>query len=353
MVYDKERTFRYNSFCNGDLIKKVSTLSEKKPRLLHAIQTRGQEGDHDLDTDLFPLSSDEEIRVLQRLDPELCRFMKLLHKHAVKPNSKSLREEPHDVKILCSLWYEFRVRDEILYRTGKETTDEWRLVIPRDKRTEILHLLHDSKTAGHPGMSQMILTVCSRFYWPCMRKDVDNWVTCCQPCSMAKRRPRQQRAPLQQEINGVPFDHVAFDVIGPLPTTVNGNRFILTMIDYFSNWAEAYAHPNHKAETVADCIVNCWIAHYEIPIRIHSDNAPEFRGHVSTQLKKMLSMKGTFTTPYRPQSNGLYECMNHMIENIIKCTVREERSTWDKSLDLVMMAYSATPRHRQGSHPIW
>ncbi len=83
---------------------------------------------------------------------------------------------------------------------------------------------------------------------------------------------------------------MTFDVIGPLPTIVNGNRFILMMIDYFSKWAEAYAFPNHKAETVADCIVNRWIAHHRIPIRIHSDNASEFRGHVSSQHKKMLSM---------------------------------------------------------------
>ncbi len=33
-----------------------------------------------------------------------------------------------------------------------------------------------------------------------------------------------------------------------------------------------------------------------------------------------------------------------MIGNIIKCTVREEQTIWDKSLDLVMMAYCATPQ---------
>ncbi len=94
---------------------------------------------------------------------------------------------------------------------------------------------------------------------------------------MPKRGPRRQRAP-----TGTKF------------------RFILTMIDYFSKWAEAYALPNHKAETVADYIVNWWIAHHGIPVRIHSDNAPEFRTHVISQLKKMLSMNCTFTTPYRP-----------------------------------------------------
>ncbi len=69
---------------HAHLVKKDKSPSEKKPRLLHAIQTGGQDGDHELDTDLVPSLSDEEIRVSQKLDPELCRFMELLHKHAVK-----------------------------------------------------------------------------------------------------------------------------------------------------------------------------------------------------------------------------------------------------------------------------
>ncbi len=39
---------------HGHLIKKVSTSSEKKPRLLHTIQTRGQDGNRDIDTYLVP-----------------------------------------------------------------------------------------------------------------------------------------------------------------------------------------------------------------------------------------------------------------------------------------------------------
>ncbi len=86
------------------------------------------------------------------------------------------------------------------------------------------------------------------------------------------------------------------------------------------------------------------------PLRIHSDNAPELRGHVVTQLKEMLSIKGTFMMPYKPQSNDLCERLNQTIENIIKCTVRENRKIWDTTLPLVMMAYRATLRHQQISH---
>ncbi len=59
---------------HGHLIKKVKSPSEKKPRLLCAIQMRNQDGSHDLDTisNLVPLLSDEEIRVANKWDPELC-----------------------------------------------------------------------------------------------------------------------------------------------------------------------------------------------------------------------------------------------------------------------------------------
>ncbi len=65
----------------------------------------------------------------------------------------------------------------------------------------------------------------------------------------------------------------------------------------------------------------------------------------------MLSMNRTFTMPYMLQSNSLCERMNQTMENIIKCTVREERTTWDMSLDLVMMAYHATPQTSIGFTP--
>ncbi len=71
---------------HGHLIKKVKSPSENKPRLLCAIQMRNQDGSQDLDdnNDLVHSLSDEEIRVAQKRDSELCRFMELLHEHSVK-----------------------------------------------------------------------------------------------------------------------------------------------------------------------------------------------------------------------------------------------------------------------------
>ncbi len=50
---------------HSHLIKKVKSPSEKKPRLLSAIQMRNQDGSHNFDenTDLVPSLRDKEIRI--------------------------------------------------------------------------------------------------------------------------------------------------------------------------------------------------------------------------------------------------------------------------------------------------
>ncbi len=66
-----------------------------------------------------------------------------------------LASEPSEVKILCSLSKQFKTVDGILHRVGKTNLDPWRLVIPRSIQTKILEMLHNSKWAGHPGMTRM------------------------------------------------------------------------------------------------------------------------------------------------------------------------------------------------------
>lgn len=40
------------------------------------------------------------------------------------------------------------------------------------------------------------------------------------------------------------------DLVGPLPTTARGNKYIVTLVDYFSKWPEAEALPNRSAKSV-------------------------------------------------------------------------------------------------------
>jgi hypothetical protein len=129
--------------------------------------------------------------------------------------------------------------------------------------------MHDSKVAGHPGMTRMKTSIARKFYWPRMTSDIESWVKCCQTCNISKRVPNRRKFPLIQELSGVPFQRVDFDIVGPLQLTQKGNRYILVLVDYYTKWAEAYAIPDHKAETVSNSIVREWIARHGVPMRLH------------------------------------------------------------------------------------
>ena len=45
---------------------------------------------------------------------------------------------------------------------------------------------------------------------------------------------------------------VGIDLIGPLPLTAKGNKYIVTLLDYFSKWPEAAPLPNKTAIGVAN-----------------------------------------------------------------------------------------------------
>ena len=314
-------------------------------------RSRMREAVGDSDCAVVKSFSNEEVRDAQHRDPELSRFIELLGSHVEKPPAKELSSESSEVRLLCSLWPQFRIVDDILYRTGKIPSDPWRLVMPREKRSEIMELLHDSKWAGHPGMSRMKASIGSRYYWPRMRADIESWVKCCRACAMAKRGKGRGKAPLIQELSGAPFQRVAFDVIGPLPKTKSGKRFILVIVDYYTKWAEAYDLENHTAVTVAHTIASRWVTLYGTPLRLHCDNAPEFRGHVLRELRDVLGIKGTFTSPYRPKANGLCERTNQTIEGILRTMIKDKRDEWDAALPFAMMAYRATPHSSTNYSP--
>ena len=53
-----------------------------------------------------------------------------------------------------------------------------------------------------------------------------------------------------------PWYHVGIDFIGPLhPITTKGNRYVLTVSDYFTKWVEAVPLPNKTALGVAQSLL--------------------------------------------------------------------------------------------------
>ena len=64
---------------------------------------------------------------------------------------------------------------------------------------------------------------------------------------------------------GAPLERVALDVLGPLPTTERGNKYILVIADYFTKWTESYSIPDQEAVTVATKLVEEFVSRFGVP----------------------------------------------------------------------------------------
>ncbi|XP_077528073.1 uncharacterized protein LOC144139654 [Haemaphysalis longicornis] len=68
-----------------------------------------------------------------------------------------------------------------------------------------------------------------------------------------------------------PFQRVAIDIVGPLsPTTENGNRYVLTMVDFATRYPDAVALPSIDTERIAEALLEMF-ARVGFPREIVSD----------------------------------------------------------------------------------
>ena len=88
-----------------------------------------------------------------------------------------------------------------------------------------------------------------------MQEDVATWCRNCLKCQLRKRSQKTARSPLQECVAGAPMDCLGIDIMGPLPQTQTGNRYILVVGDYFSKWMDAWAMIDMETNTIADILV--------------------------------------------------------------------------------------------------
>ena len=97
------------------------------------------------------------------------------------------------------------------------------------------------------------------------------------------------------------------DVVGPLPRSDKGNRYVLSAIDYFTKWPEAYALPDQEVETVVGALVEGMFSPFGVPETIHSDQGRNLEPRVFATMCERLGAHKTHSTPLRPLSGGLVE----------------------------------------------
>lgn len=185
-----------------------------------------------------------------------------------------------------------------------------------------------------------------------MREDISIWISKCEMCASINPPPQKKvKAPVGSMPTGAPWDRLATDILGPLPLTPRGNRYILTITDYFTKWVEVFPVPDQTATTCAQLILNEIISRYGCPLSIHTDQGRNYESDLFHELCELLEIKKTRTSPKNPKANGQVERFNRTLISMIKSYLRGEQTNWDLNLGCLAGAYRATQNESTGLTP--
>ena len=123
--------------------------------------------------------------------------------------------------------------------------------------------------------------------------------------------------------------------------TVRGNSHILAIIDLFSGHVQLYPIPQPDGKTVARALLK-YVSIHSMPLKIVSDNGPEFSNQLITELTLLLGLKHTFIAPYNSKSNGKVENIHKTMQQMVRAYIEDFSGDWDLLILLVEFALNTS-----------
>ena len=161
-------------------------------------------------------------------------------------------------------------------------------------------------TPSHPGVKATTQLITDRYVWPHMNTDIKAWTRCYIPCQRVKIH-RHTLTPLSTlPVPDARFQRIHLDIVGPLPPP-RGFSYLLTCIDRFSRWPEAFPMIDITAEFVARTFISGWVARFGVPSTVTTDRGRQFESQLWRLVTQLLGCKHLHTTGYHPIATGTVE----------------------------------------------
>jgi len=157
-------------------------------------------------------------------------------------------------------------------------------------------------------MNKTYRAIKSWYTWPKMRRGIEEYVKQCKSCQVNKTLKPNRKAPMEiTSTANHPFDKCYLDIVGPLPPSAMGNRYILTFQDDLSKYVVATPIRQQDAETEARVFVSQVVLKYGTPSIVQTDQGANFVSEVFKNTCKLLKIKKIQSTAFHPESQGSIE----------------------------------------------
>ncbi len=220
--------------------------------------------------------------------------------------------------------------------------------LPNDK--EKAELVQNAHQTGHFGAEQMFKQLWWKgYYWPTLREECKQEAARCATCQQWNIK-REGFHPMTSVHAEYPWEHIAMDLAGPLPTTKSGFNMILVITDICSRFTLIRPLRSKLAKDVARELYKA-MADFGVPKIIQSDNGREFVNKVIAEMTNLLGVEHRLITPYHPEANGAAESAVKVIKKVLLKVSKGDVYHWEKYLPTVQIMANQRIMKRTGSRP--
>jgi len=233
-----------------------------------------------------------------------------------------------------------------IYKERNEWKKEGRLVISPDEqlKREILQVLHDAPTAGHPGRDETFTQVSQAYWWPGMQTWVTDYVAGCVVCQQNKNVTHRKHTPLYRiptPEDARPFQQITLDLITGLPP--NGpHDSVLTIVDHGCSCAAVFlpCATTITGPGVARLYFDNVYRWFGLPSKVISDRDPRFTSHFGRALADKIGAKQNLSTTFHPQTDGLSEHKNQWIKQYLRLVANAQQGDWSQWLTVASAVHN-------------
>lgn len=214
------------------------------------------------------------------------------------------------------------------------------LILPQAQQQTIIRDIHNSLHIGPKALFHFLsplihpaglLTTIHQVHSNCLTCNKTNPQGACH----LRKKLHQLRGNLPGQDWQVDFTH--------MPKHKN-LKYLLTMVDTFSGWIEAFPTTSESAEQVVTHLVQDIIPRFGLPTSIQSDNGPAFISKITNGVCASLGIQWKLHTAYHPQSSGKVEKANGLIKDQLTKLSLELKLSWVQLLPLALTRLRARPR---------
>ncbi len=191
-----------------------------------------------------------------------------------------------------------------------------------------------------------------QFYWPSLKKDILSFIRTCHTCQVTGK-PNQLLKPVPLSpiaVTNKPFEHLIIDCVGPLPPSISGNAYLLTVMCQATRYPAAYAIRKITTKAVVKALTQ-FISIFGIPKIIQSDNGTNFTSRMFAEVLKMLKVKHNQSSVYHPQSQGAIEWFHQTLKSLLRAYCVELNRDWEEGLPWLLLAAREVQQESFGFSP--